>query len=448
MRWTCCYLLLLIGAASAAAAPWHHPLYLPGGGYWVERVAVTIHNPGPTECAGHPVSVTLPSLAGCRVESLRVCNAAGQELLFDVRDDRKRSKRTGRLAPNDRVILPVECPGGGRVTLYVYAQNPLALAVPDYLAPGELINGGFEAGNGEPEGWIASLADPQHRLLYLRTGGRSGGSCVKTEVDRGAPGTWVAWRQLGIRVRPGETYRFSGWVRAENVSGTAGWYVHVDGDRPQLINRVLNAGEGTYDWREVTLTFTVPPTGSHVAVGTVLNGTGSAWFDDATLEASSTAPPLEVTVGSVERLAAPATAKRPFRPTPQWPYRAVVRVLNGSDHPATSALVSADLRRVLGRARGVPANAAARVVDPLTGKSLEPTLRLGSDLLFAASMPARSVREFHVYLSGTARVDEKAFLAAYARLMHSPMNLAPNPSFEAAEDRPEGWTCAGERLSQ
>src|SRR5208282_4068844 len=113
---------------------WHHPLYLDNGGYWPERVAVTVTNGLAEPVAGERVlALSFPGLAGARVESLRVCRADGVELLFDLRDASGGAKRTGPLSAEDKLIVPVECPAHAAATLFVYAGNAAAWAVPDFL---------------------------------------------------------------------------------------------------------------------------------------------------------------------------------------------------------------------------------------------------------------------------------------------------------------------------
>jgi hypothetical protein len=124
---------LLLASAAAAAVPWEQSLYLANGGYWPERVPVTITNGLAEPVAGEPASLSLPGLAGARVESLRVCRADGVELLFDLRDARGLAKRAGQLSAEDKLIVPVECPARAATTLFVYAGNSAAWAVPDFL---------------------------------------------------------------------------------------------------------------------------------------------------------------------------------------------------------------------------------------------------------------------------------------------------------------------------
>ncbi len=140
-----------------AAAPWYQSLYLANGGYWPERVAVTVTNGSAEAAAGKPVSVSLAGLAGARVESLRVCRADGVELLFELRDLQGRAKRTGSLSAEDKLIIPVECGAHAATTLFVYAGNPQAWAVPDFLPIkfadrlGAQSNGGLAVSVGDIE---------------------------------------------------------------------------------------------------------------------------------------------------------------------------------------------------------------------------------------------------------------------------------------------------------
>lgn len=430
--------LTVIAMPSQAAMPWHHPLYLANGGYWPHRVAVRVENGADTVVAGEPVEAALSALAGERVESLRVCTPGGEELLFDVRDAAGQSKRAGVLAATDRLLIPAECGPRGSTTVFVYAGNDAALPVPDFLAFG-LLNGNFEAGAGRPDHWISGSADEQHVVSFEKGGGRNGSRGVKVEVAAGAAPTWVQWNQAGIPVSPGHRYQVTGWVRAENVVGQAGWYVHVNGDRPQLVNQTLSAGSGTFDWKQVTTTFTAPPTAVNLTVGTLLHGTGRAWFDDATFVELDGRTKLRASAGPLETLQLAPTPAGQSRFSADWPYRAVVRALNLTDAAAKQALVFVDLRAALGRLRHLPPNAVLQVIDPATGQPVESTVRLDQGLLFTALLPPRSGREFHVYFSASQPESASAFAARYEALLNSPANLVSNGSFERGAAMPEVW---------
>jgi len=365
---------VLLAISSASAAPWHHPLYLSNGGYWSQRMVVIIENHSDVAVAGETVAVPVGALAGQRAESLRVCNEAGVELLFDA-------KRTGVLASDDVVFVPAEVGTKSSATVYVYAGNDAAVPVPDFLAAG-FVNGDFENGT---TGWKAIETDSQHIATYEKSGGRNGSAGVKVEVAPGAEPTWVKWNQTGIPVAPGRSYRFTGWVRAENVVGIAGWFLHVNGDKPMLLNPMLNAGSGSFGWKKVTCTFTAPATANNVTIGTVLRGTGCAWYDDAEFVETGDNPALRVMPGEVELLTFRAARAGDGM---------VVRVLNPDDKPTGEVMVHVDARRV---------------------RSLFPV----------SALPARSVSEIPI----ASEYDHE-------RLVNSPLNLAPHAGTN-------GWTRFG-----
>ena len=445
-RWLLLALLpipLLSTHVAAETAAWSEIRYLSGGGYWPWRVPVTIENPTGAAVAGDPVAVSAAALAGQRIEALRVCTATGEELLFDVTDKAGHSRRTGLLAMDDQVVVPVECPARGATTVYLYAGNELAWPVAEFLKGG-FQNGDFSAGSSRPEGWLAGDTDTQHRVTWEAAGGRNHGRCVKVEVDAGAEPTWVQWRQPGIPVTPGRTYQVSGWVRAEEVAGQAGWYVHVDGEKPQLISKIFAAGTGTFDWKQVTATFTAPPTAMAATLGTVLHGTGRAWYADAQIERVADGSALRVKTGAIERLDLAKTEAGPPPFSREWPCCASVRVFNFTALPVAGALVHADLRPALAKASSVPRQARLRIVDAATGQAVGNYVRLSDGVLFAAAVPAKAQRDFLVYFNATQLEATNAFLSAYEQLMSSPLNLAPNPSFEAGAGRPADWLFSGQ----
>ena len=428
---------LIWGAAQlGAAVPWHHPLSLANHGYWPQRVAVTFHKDTAKALAGDPVEVRLPALAGARVESLRVCRADGVELLFELRDTRGSARRTGLLAAEDRLVLPAEAPGKGSNTLFVYAGNALAWPVADFL-PGGLANGDFEAGRTAPEGWRTASADARHLLSWEATGGRNGSRGVKAMAPAGAPATWFQWQQRSVAVVPGRTYQFSGWVRAEEVVGSAGWYIHVNGERMELVNRTLDAGPGTYEWKEVTSQFTAPTNADTATLGTVLHGTGRAWFDDVRLVELGGGSALRVAVGGLEL--APLTPARSASSNRAGPNQAEAVVRNFSADALASALVRLNWRAVLARWPGVPWGSAGRVASS-EGADL-PCYQLGrgTELLFAANLAPHSEHLFRVGLAPQQTAAPGASLHDYERLLGSAANLVTDGSFESGDEAPALW---------
>jgi len=96
-----------------------------------------------------------------------------------------------------------------------------------------------------------------------------------------------------INVKGGETLRFSAWVKGKDLKRSnygekgAGIYLHAyDQNNKSLGGSNPPTPSGTFDWTEVEGLFTVPKAAKKVAVSLyiVRGNTGTAWFDDITVE--------------------------------------------------------------------------------------------------------------------------------------------------------------------
>lgn len=453
--------LTLAMPAAAAAEDWHHPLYLSRGGYWHARVPVRIAGRTDRDAAGTPVAVRIgkgegeADLAGARAETVRVVAADGTEFLYALADADGRPVREGPIPAGGTLTLPAEVPAGGAATYYVYVDNPSAWPVAEFLDAAVAVrNGGVERGEGgTPTAWRHDAGDAEHRTAWVKEKPHSGKRCLKTVVAAGAEPTWISSRQRGIHVTGGARYRLSGWVRAENVDGHAGWYVHLSPEKgPFLVARHATAGGGTYGWTKVTAEVTAPDEAVRASLGTVLRGTGTAWFDDVRLECldpprlAATALPRETM--TLRRAGGGEAWLDPSGAAPASPHRMAYRAFNFSERDGegagaarSAALVSADLAALAGRLRA-PVDRGSLVVA--RGTTVLPHVAVGDRLLVEADVPARSVCDYHVYVAaaeaGQGRAEEDADHAAYARLLASPRNMARNASFEAGGPLPDAWT--------
>ncbi len=144
-----------------------------------------------------------------------------------------------------------------------------------------LVNASFEdVENGLPKGWrpvnygrrAAFAADES----VFHTGGRS----LRISSTDGAD----AYLQADILVRPFAKYRLSGWVKTDNVKpGTGrGALFNLDG-----LEVATPAVSGTQDWTRVEIVFDTEANDG-VSVNCLFGGwgraTGTAWFDDLSLE--------------------------------------------------------------------------------------------------------------------------------------------------------------------
>ncbi|NQT53796.1 DUF4091 domain-containing protein, partial [bacterium] len=332
----------------------------------------------------------------------------------------------------------VECKQGATATYCVYAGNLDAAPVVEFLRTGAFFaNGGFEAGKDGPERWVAFEETDQHQLAWVADEPHGGKRCVRCTVEAGAPPSWVKWMQDGIAIEPNADYRLEGWVKGKDVKGSAGFYIHVHGDKPQALNRLTESADGTFGWRRVAAAFRTPPDSVRASIGTILRGTGTAWYDDVRLVLLTKKAPLVVTAAKPEvfRLAA-VPAPTEWRDA-EAGYRVALHVRNWSTAAMRSVgqveLAPLTRRLPLVARRGV----TVRVVDPATGHA-EPSFRAEGRLLFEAEAPARSERVYHAYIRPADDAREPA-TNTYAALVASDANRLANAGFEAGDKLPAQW---------
>lgn len=465
-------LILSSFAAAQEHAPWAQSLYLANEGYWRQRLRIVVRNDRELPLAGEIVEIRVGKgdgqvdIAGAAADALRVVDEAGNELLWAIAAPNGEGVRRGPIPAGSTLHVPVDCGAKSEVPLWLYFDNAAAWAVPDFLDPPQsLRNGGMEDGAGDtPAAWKHDAADEGHRASWVEERPHAGRKCLKTVVAAGAEPTWISTRQSRIRIMGGARYVMRGWVRASEVQGFAGWYIHVGNARNAMqIGPMLDAGGGNYDWKEVRAEFTAPKDADIADLGTVLRGTGTAWFDDVSLECLDGAQPgLAVRVGKVERLEGlhEVNADAPWPKDAGWDYRVPVRVLSLPGRPA-EGLIGVDLAGAQARLSGRIDSGAQRVMD---GASEVACYRLGRMLLFEGKVEPNTRRTFHVYFrAGNARVAGETAPVEYAanpalpgggmeqaergvsredyqRLLASPANLLKNPSFETGEKLPEHWS--------
>ena len=438
--------------AESVLAEWHYPLCVNGGGWWRQRIKVVVRNDRSRAVDGEPVVVKVGSgpgeadLAGQSARAVRVCNERGQEMLYAIVTPHGDRVADGPIPRGSDLLIPAECPAGKSAAYYVYFDNPAAWEVPDFLAAQpSVVNGDMERGKGDtPTGWDHDRADAHHRATWSTEEPQSGKRCLKTTVDDGAEPTWISTRQGGISIQGGAKYRLRVWVRAENVRGTTGWYIHVGNlQNPMLISPILNGGEGTYGWKEVTAEFTAPAEADRADLGTVLRGTGTAWFDHVILECLE-AGGVTATAEQMERLELQEIGTKAAWPeevsrTALGSRRAAVEVINLSPREQPQALVCAAVGALRTRLAGRDGTLAVFT----QGKEV-PSRLLGDLYLFQTSLSGRSRHTCYVYAAGhhpqDGRGDRRFALPPGWPIFSGTRNLVKNPGFEQGDKLPAHWT--------
>lgn len=172
------------------------------------------------------------------------------------------------------------------------ALHGLALAVALAATPGTaqqhgLRNPGFEDGVGDQgaaAGWSGHVTGYE---VALDTLARSGTTSLRIRYLPVAYEAGMAFQSLPPISLRGGNLRLSGFVRVEDVSGGyAGLWIQVDGPDGVLAFDDMNGrgAIGSAEWAHYELTVPVDRQADRITVGVLLNGRGTAWFDDLDLE--------------------------------------------------------------------------------------------------------------------------------------------------------------------
>jgi len=141
-----------------------------------------------------------------------------------------------------------------------------------------------EAADNMPVGWSQESWGGEPVFKYVE-GGHSGNKCVMVSSESGADSAW----QTNVVIKPHSQYKFSSWIKTENVAATGGKgaLFNLHNIQPMQTQAIT----GTNDWTKVELFF---ESGGNESVGIncLLGGwglaTGKAFYDDLSLELIST----------------------------------------------------------------------------------------------------------------------------------------------------------------
>lgn len=269
-----------------------------GGGAWNYAVPVVVTNRTdeaqvdrlvaiPIVGAKKTTSPSLLPLTNELAQSVRVCDPNGVEYMFNIVDPSGKFVDKGNVPENSVLTFPAAVPANSSATYYVFFNNDAAYPNMDRLNNmlKRASNLDFEEGQEFPNGWKFDRSDSIGSLTWSDENPYSGKKCVRCEVPEGAKPSWIAARQFGVSVKPGAKYRLEGYVKGENINGTIGWYAHLGNSTNEMIGHqmVSPSSEKNFDWTKASVEFTVPDKADLISFGTVLYGTGTAWFDAVSL---------------------------------------------------------------------------------------------------------------------------------------------------------------------
>lgn len=162
-----------------------------------------------------------------------------------------------------------------------------------------LANPGFESvARDVPDQWSVYVMPHEGAFARADRGARTGdfAALLHTPIPY-AQDPANNWSQNIAGDFGGKTLHASAWVRTESAGGAAIWVQCWRRDPLRLLHTASSSTRdpvrGTQDWREISMPVEVPAGTAFLTFRCVIQGSGSAWFDDARLVAAAQAPPGE-----------------------------------------------------------------------------------------------------------------------------------------------------------
>ena len=428
-------------------AQWHHPLYMANNDYWRQRIAVDIQNNTGFELAGAPVALPVGKgkghvpVAGMPAEAVRAVNPDGIELTFRVTDKAGNIVERGPIPADGYIVIPAECGKDASAIHYIYLDNPAAWAIGDfYKTHSGITNGSFETETVYgPTGWQLSLPEGNNRVVVVEGEAHTGKKSILVSIDKSEKKTALSAKQGYVHLFSGAEYTVEGWVKGAGIEGEAELSVvfgNLNTEQFNLGTVKASAGGGTFDWKKVELTFTVP---EEITGGTVqlsIDGTGKAWFDDLQISCMQ-GYKVVAQVLKKEKIALKSIGKtdewydsNPGNTNPWQSRAAVSTVIHGVDD-ISGKLLCVDIEEVINRLHAeINDNSAIQVTNGTNPLSY---YRAGDYLLFKQDLKGASVQTNYVYFN-QAPVRKSMVVSNLDELNQ---NLVANPDFETGDL--SGW---------
>ena len=166
------------------------------------------------------------------------------------------------------------------------------VALPARAAPIPLVNPGFESlvpgRRGDPEGWFTFQHAGDKSYLFVLDTAQPQSGARSLRIDNVGPEPYGAVAQsLVAAPYGGKLARFSAWMRTKDVSETGAVLTLLVLANGAVVDQNFMADKpvkGTTGWTRYTITLAVPPGAERIEAGAMLQGKGTLWLDETTLE--------------------------------------------------------------------------------------------------------------------------------------------------------------------
>jgi len=149
----------------------------------------------------------------------------------------------------------------------------------------------------KPTGWIMAGTAPQDYTVGLDRGVKHDGqSSVRIAAKSDSPsGFGTLMQEFRADDWRGKRVRFRGHVKTEDIAQLVGLWMRIDGPdgKPQAFDNMSTRPiKGTSDWKAYDVVLDIPADAKLVALGLLIQGTGTAWLDECSFEEVSKDVPV------------------------------------------------------------------------------------------------------------------------------------------------------------
>jgi C-terminal processing protease CtpA/Prc len=168
------------------------------------------------------------------------------------------------------------------LALSLSAQNIRTAKLTELSTLPQVLNFEDQQSVGAPAGWTSSpeqTVSTDNKIMY------SGHWAARLERKTDSPGGFSTMHQAIPIGFGGKTVELRGFLRMEDVTGFAGFWMREEDDRSSIAfdNMQSRQLKGTADWTEYSVTLPVKDEGTRLYFGVLLVGTGRVWADDLQL---------------------------------------------------------------------------------------------------------------------------------------------------------------------
>lgn len=151
----------------------------------------------------------------------------------------------------------------------------------------EIVGGGKQP----PAHWFIAGSAPQDYEISVDAaiahGGRASGA-IQSRASAVASGFGTLAQVFRADAYRGQRLRLSGYLKAEQVGGSAGLWMRIDDAHNAMLsfdNMQDRPIRGTRDWAQYEIVLDVPENSKGITFGVLLYGSGKVWIDDVLIEA-------------------------------------------------------------------------------------------------------------------------------------------------------------------